>query len=222
MKNQFTLQINKPCLENYATFKPTKSGGFCNSCSKEVIDFTNMNSKEIINYFKEKKNDNTCGKFNKNQLKTYNEKLTSKSFINMISGIGFACLSFFTMGTMHAQGQVKTKIPTNKKILQEKKDLIVKGVVSDESGPLPGAAVLLQGTTIGTETDFDGNFSFPKPLHAGDVLLISFVGMESKKISITDKASSSKIHLNIKMNSDSCMLLGKIAVKKVYQSKKNK
>ena len=36
----------------------------------------------------------------------------------------------------------------------------ISGVVSDNDGlPLPGATVLIQGTTTGVTTDFDGNFS---------------------------------------------------------------
>ena len=36
---------------------------------------------------------------------------------------------------------------------------IVTGTVEDADGPLIGASVLVKGTTIGTITDFDGNFS---------------------------------------------------------------
>ena len=36
----------------------------------------------------------------------------------------------------------------------------ISGIVSDESGlPLPGATVLVKGTTNGTSTDFDGKYS---------------------------------------------------------------
>ena len=35
----------------------------------------------------------------------------------------------------------------------------VTGTVSDPTGPLPGVSILEKGTTNGTETDFEGNFS---------------------------------------------------------------
>ena len=35
----------------------------------------------------------------------------------------------------------------------------VSGNVSDVNGPLPGASVLVKGTTNGTQTDFDGNYT---------------------------------------------------------------
>jgi len=51
----------------------------------------------------------------------------------------------------------------------------ITGTVSDESGALPGVSVLIEGTTSGTETDFDGNYSIEA--NSGDVLRFSFVGM---------------------------------------------
>ncbi|MCH3884282.1 SusC/RagA family TonB-linked outer membrane protein [Tenacibaculum aquimarinum] len=51
----------------------------------------------------------------------------------------------------------------------------ISGTVSDETGPLPGVTVLKKGTTSGTETDFDGNYTIKAK--TGDVLVFSFVGM---------------------------------------------
>lgn len=51
------------------------------------------------------------------------------------------------------------------------------GIVSDESGPLPGVSVLVKGSTISTETDFDGKYSIN--VKTGDILVFSFVGMEN-------------------------------------------
>jgi TonB-linked SusC/RagA family outer membrane protein len=51
----------------------------------------------------------------------------------------------------------------------------ITGTVSDETGPLPGVSILIEGTSSGTETDFDGNYSIEAK--SGDVLRFSFVGM---------------------------------------------
>ena len=53
----------------------------------------------------------------------------------------------------------------------------ISGTVTDESGPLPGVSILIEGTTHGTETDFDGNYSIEAK--TGDVLRFSFVGMST-------------------------------------------
>jgi TonB-linked SusC/RagA family outer membrane protein len=60
----------------------------------------------------------------------------------------------------------------------------VTGVVADDSGELlPGASVVIQGTTQGVITDIDGKFSISVP-DASSVLLISFVGMETQEIAV--------------------------------------
>ena len=51
----------------------------------------------------------------------------------------------------------------------------VSGTVSDDNGlPLPGATVVIDGTSTGVSTDFDGNYSISAS--AGDVLVFSYVG----------------------------------------------
>jgi TonB-linked SusC/RagA family outer membrane protein len=52
----------------------------------------------------------------------------------------------------------------------------ISGVVSDQSGPIPGANVVIKGTKNGVQTDFDGKFSIKAK--EGDVLVASFVGMQ--------------------------------------------
>ncbi len=51
----------------------------------------------------------------------------------------------------------------------------VTGTVSDADGPLPGAAVVVQGASGGVTTDFDGNYSIEA--NEGDVLEFTFIGM---------------------------------------------
>lgn len=227
MKNQFTLEINKPCSEKFSNFTPTKAGGFCGSCQKEVIDFTGMSSQEILHYFKENSHKKTCGRFANYQLGRYTEtKHTSKSY-SFWKGLGLACLSLFTFNTVKAQEKDKTVVKTSltNSTTQETKanqEIMVKGIVSDESGPLPGVSVLIQGTTNGAETDFDGKFEFKEPLKKGDVLIFSFVGMETKKVVIENNQSVSNILMNIDvtMALDECIIAGEVTVKKVYKSSK--
>ncbi|RLK06793.1 SusC/RagA family TonB-linked outer membrane protein [Tenacibaculum discolor] len=79
---------------------------------------------------------------------------------------------------------------------QEKK---ITGVVSDSAGPLPGVNVILKGTTIGTETDFDGKYSLKAK--TGDILVFSFVGMQ-----VTEKTVGTASELNILMKEDTNVL----------------
>ena len=68
----------------------------------------------------------------------------------------------------------------------------VTGVVSDASGTLPGANVVVKGTTKGTQTDINGKYSIKAK--EGDVLVFSFVGMSD----MTAKVGSSNV-VSVKM-----------------------
>src|SRR5690554_8168721 len=64
---------------------------------------------------------------------------------------------------------------------EERAERIVRGQVTDEVGEgIPGANVLIKGTTIGTITDIDGNFSLSVPNDAA-TLVFSFIGMTSQE-----------------------------------------
>ncbi|MTK52825.1 MAG: TonB-dependent receptor [Paludibacter sp.] len=67
----------------------------------------------------------------------------------------------------------------------------IKGNVKDSQGsPLPGVAVKVQGTSQGTLTDVDGNYSISVP-SSKSMLIFSFIGMETEKITVgTQKAIS--------------------------------
>ena len=66
---------------------------------------------------------------------------------------------------------------------QQKRDL--SGTVKDVAGaPIPGATLLLKGTTIGALTDMDGKFKLSIPGDA-KTLVVSFVGMKAQEIAIS-------------------------------------
>ena len=72
----------------------------------------------------------------------------------------------------------------------------ITGVVKDgETGdPLPGASIVVKGTTRGTTTDFDGNFSLNVTEGSG-TLLISYMGYISKIVPFTSAGSIGAISL---------------------------
>ncbi|MBT2160063.1 TonB-dependent receptor [Zobellia barbeyronii] len=60
--------------------------------------------------------------------------------------------------------------------------------------PLPGASVVLQGTTNGTSTDFDGKFQIEITENAG-TLLVSYIGYTPKKVAYTSDGNIGRIVL---------------------------
>ncbi len=60
----------------------------------------------------------------------------------------------------------------------------ITGTVADQAGiPLLGANILIKGTSQGSQTDFDGNFSIEAEI--GDVLVISYIGFRSTEVEVT-------------------------------------
>ena len=61
--------------------------------------------------------------------------------------------------------------------------ITVKGVVNDATGePVIGANVIIKGTSVGTITDFDGNFTLNA--NAKDVLVVSFIGYKNAEVKV--------------------------------------
>lgn len=65
--------------------------------------------------------------------------------------------------------------------------MVLSGLVTDKNGdPLPGVAVLLKGSMVGTATDMDGNFKFMIPRENNVVLVFSFIGMKRQEVAVKD------------------------------------
>ncbi|WP_439181896.1 SusC/RagA family TonB-linked outer membrane protein [Carboxylicivirga taeanensis] len=83
--------------------------------------------------------------------------------------------------------------------VQQEKKVTITGRVTDTKGePLPGVSILVQGTTNGTVTDIDGNYSFAG-LKGTEVLVYSFIGMTNQVVNITNQ---SVINIVLKDNAE--------------------
>ena len=62
---------------------------------------------------------------------------------------------------------------------------VTGNVTSEEDGlPVVGASVLVKGTTVGTVTDIDGNFTLTNVPSSAGTLVISFIGMQSQEVKV--------------------------------------
>lgn len=64
----------------------------------------------------------------------------------------------------------------------------VSGTVSDASGPLPGASVVEKGTTNGTQTDFDGNYTLSN-VGSNAILVFSYIGFSTQEIAVNGQTT---------------------------------
>jgi TonB-dependent starch-binding outer membrane protein SusC len=69
----------------------------------------------------------------------------------------------------------------------------VRGVISSEGEPVPGALVIVKGTQRGTVTDIDGSFSIQAA--AGETLVVSFVGYTTKEVAVVGGQTTYNISL---------------------------
>ena len=81
------------------------------------------------------------------------------------------------------------------------------GKVTDEGGmPLPGATVVVKGTTSGTVTNFDGEYLLTN-IDASNTIVFSFVGMLSQEVVVGDQSQ-----INVSMKADAIGIEEVVAV----------
>lgn len=77
----------------------------------------------------------------------------------------------------------------------------VSGSITDQDGqPLPGASIVEKGTTNGTQTDFDGNFSI-EVADSNAVLIISYIGYATKEVTVGNQTQ-----INVQLEASSSLL----------------
>lgn len=110
----------------------------------------------------------------------------SRSSFNRFIVSSFACFMFVAFSSMALAHS----------IVQE--EVEVTGTIVDELGmPMIGVTVIEKGTSNGTQTDFDGNFSIEIP--AGATLTFSFVGYTTREI---ENVTEDMVPLELTMETD--------------------
>ncbi len=99
--------------------------------------------------------------------------------------------------------------------VQDGKTIKVSGKVTDTSGgQLPGVSVVLKGTTNGTITDANGNYSISN-IPSNATLQYSFVGMKMQEISVGNKTSINVVMVEESIGLDEVVAIGYGTQKKV-------
>lgn len=99
------LNISKPCEENWLAMTPNNQGKLCQKCDKTVVDFTQFNDFEVLEYLKN--SSKICGRFNDSQL---NREL-GKQAINTSKWAAAACsIIMLNVETVLAQNEIVTSI----------------------------------------------------------------------------------------------------------------
>jgi hypothetical protein len=100
MNKKHKITIPKPCHENWDQMTPNENGRFCLSCSKTVIDFTDMLSEDIQQFFIQNNNQKVCGRFRKSQLDSITIQIPDRILYSQTHYHKIFLLALFvTMGT---------------------------------------------------------------------------------------------------------------------------
>lgn len=194
MKRSEYITIPKPCHENWSEMKPVDKGRFCASCQKKVYDFTQAPDTAILEIIR--KSQDVCGRFRVSQLERKLIEPTQKSSVWAAGASGV--LGLLSAASTQAQESEKPKtvivlgessaIKTGEVVVQG--DTIygpikkwIDGVVTDDAGPLPSAAVRVG--TKGVMTDIDGKFRIEATV--GDTLTASFIGFDDVVILVAEQ-----------------------------------
>lgn len=211
MKKSLTLSIPQPCGEDWNSFTPTDTGGFCSSCNKNVIDFTHTSEADIQDFFRHQATP-VCGRFRTHQLKAYPliADPIKPGFMLLRAGLlGLLLLLINKPTTAHtpsekANVEIIQHANNNTDDSRGQKEVRVTGIITsvDDCSPLPFVSISIKGTAMSAVTDTEGKFDIR--VKQNGILIISYIGY--KTIELPVSSIDNPAQASIKMEFDSVML----------------
>ncbi len=204
MQQKTSLHIATPCHEDWNAMTPAKAGKFCTSCSKQVVDFTLMSDKQILQFLAQHSG-GLCGRFYAEQL----ERPLVEPVVNkqrswwLALALPFSLLfekswgqsSERTVGKLAVKVEQKPEMKCNVVMGAPlppamAKPLTLQGTLRDEAGrAVEYASVVVKGTGYAGVSDSAGRFSVQLHSKTDSVVVVaSLVGHETveRKVSLTD------------------------------------
>ena len=205
MPSYLHIQVNKPCQENWEAMHPAEQGRYCDSCKKNVIDFTSMSDEQLVAYFKNHTG-SVCGRFETSQLEHPKplpvKRIPWLKYFFQVS-LPALMLSYKSSAQRILHKNNQPAVQLESKSVQPKllvKKILVSGKITGNGGePVAYASIIVAGTHIGTATDSIGVFSLN--VRTGDrFLVISAVGYQTKTIPIRDTTVEACMNIPLKDN----------------------
>ena len=172
-----------------------------NSTVGQVFDRIQQQSEFIIFY-----KDNQIDINRKVNVNTENSSV-DKILNQVLSGTNLTYHIFDRQIVIGPRDEMKSRIGSEEKQSPQPETKTITGKVNDVKGkPIPGVTIIIKGTTQGTITDADGNFSIAN-VPVGSTLSFSFVGMKT-----IDMAPNGKTSLDVVMDEETVGLDEVVAV----------
>lgn len=175
------ITISEPCHERWDKMTPTEKGAYCQSCEKEVMDFSGLQQEDIAYYFKHKDSGKTCGRFTKAQLnQTYiipREPAPRRTWLRTLWLLPFTLLSKNVFGQesktpANERPQTDTiettlgeddVMPPDSMMQPQQQNQLTGHVRNAATGAALPLAVIKVNDSLQTTTDSTGNFALQLP-----------------------------------------------------------
>lgn len=220
---KYTIDIPKPCSEDWNQMTPLEKGRHCAVCEKTILDFSNYTKQELIQHIK--REGKICGRVPAKYLNIELTESTANRGIGL-RGLVAAIINLLVLTTAtSAQAQVKNSVEQSEQQKGDSSDnievtvlptqplkRIVTGQIVDEEGlGLPGAAVYIEGTEYKTSSDFNGFFKLELSLDfdVSKNVILQYIGFEDQLLNV-ERLLASKNEVIIMKE----FALGEVIVKK--------
>ncbi|UTA67612.1 carboxypeptidase-like regulatory domain-containing protein [Emticicia sp. 21SJ11W-3] len=231
MMPSFQLNVDNPCHERWESFLPTSTGGFCASCAKNVIDFSQMSESQVVAFFRDRQAsaDNVCGRFRDDQLKK-NYRIEDW-FPEWSEGGRYDSIEIPLMILSNQQSSGFIKLPHMKhtKLIRNvaaaimtffciedgiaQNRLISGRVVDADTGDsLSHVSITVKGTKRGVISDLNGRYQISAS--ESDTLIFSFIGYASEKRPVIESSE-------VLMYATMTVLSGAVSVKGIAPERHN-
>lgn len=212
MGKRVQLTIPEPCHENWDNMKPADKGRFCDSCHKNVVDFTGMSDAQVLAFFNKPSTGSICGRFMKDQLNRDME--IQRKRIPWLKYFFQFSIPAFLVTKSYAQGGpmlikkdqqviVKDTVSTCDFFVKgeyvKKPGTILKGRVLGASGePIYHATISIEKMDYSTVSDGDGYFNLRyENINRKIRLLVSSIGYKKREMKLNLKKMSSSITVTL-------------------------
>jgi hypothetical protein len=202
MKKEIYIQIPEPCHEDWNKMTPVQQGRYCQSCSKEVVDFSLMTDQAIM-HFLSKPRGKTCGNFSSDQLNRVIKEPATPAKKRVWAVMLSFLLPLFVSNKGKAQmGLPKITITPEKEVpkaevtlrgdtitVQKKVLITIHGQVIDTSkNAVPFASIKIKSSSNNVSADKNGFFQIQSESSIGITLTISSIGFTDQEVSIHEKS----------------------------------
>jgi hypothetical protein len=215
------ISIPEPCNKAWNKMSNVNGGRHCNLCNKTVVDLTNKNSSEIIEYVLKSKTP-VCGRVDSLNVSRhhFNQSLFKKLSLSIIAFLGFN--SLFSNNELKAQNIVHTKGRVSVAEENDTARITIKGIVLEKNTrrPIDFASITLEknGRVLSAVlTDDNGSFSIHLPIDKDTTgsLTIKCSNIGYKNLLIKNIPANQDADVTITLDESSDMvMIGLITIKK--------